>query len=80
MIDLLEALGPGCLFDGFANAHIGAAAADVAGHCRVDVRVVGTWCRRQQRRCGHDLPGLAIAALNDFKVEPGFLHLGSHGG
>jgi len=25
----------------------------------------------------HDLPGLAIAALNDFKIESGFLHLGA---
>src|SRR6266540_3071466 len=77
MINFPEALGLGCLLDCLANARIGATAADVARHCRVDVRVVGAWCRCQQRRGGHDLPGLAIAALNNFKVQPGFLHLGA---
>ena len=31
----------------------------------------------QERRCGHDLAGLAIAALHDFKIEPRLLYLGS---
>ena len=34
---------------------------------------------REQRRGLHNLAGLAIAALHNFQIEPGFLHLCSHG-
>src|SRR5216684_5294640 len=56
------------LFDRFANAQIGPAAADVARHRIVDVRV--GWMRvvRQQRRSGHDLARLAIATLRHLAV------------
>src|SRR3954462_1693761 len=49
--------------DGLTNADIGATAAEVAVHGRIDVgiRRVGFLC--EQRRGGHDLTGLAIAAL-----------------
>src|SRR5271169_5178168 len=41
--------------DRFANADIGSATADVAGHGRVDVGVVGVGRAVQKRRRGHDL-------------------------
>src|SRR5271168_3130420 len=67
------------LLDGGADAHIGAATADVSRHRRIDIGIVGVWCRGKQRGRRHDLPGLAIAALNDFEIEPGLLHPGAHG-
>src|SRR6266536_6465964 len=65
------------LLDRFANADIGPAAADVAGHRSVNIRIARVWIARQQRRGGHDLARLAIAALNDLPVEPGLLDLGA---
>ena len=35
------------------------------------------WVACEQRRSGHDLPRLAVAALNDLAVEPGLLDLGA---
>jgi hypothetical protein len=32
------------------------------------------WVVRQQRRSGHDLTGLTIAALDDLKIKPRFLN------
>src|SRR6516165_1114287 len=58
------------LLHGGADAHIGAATADVSRHRGVDVGIVGIGRRRQQRGRGHDLAGLAIAALHDFEIEP----------
>src|SRR5579862_187022 len=63
--------------DGFANAHIGAATADIARHRCVDIAVVGVRIPGKQGRRRHDLARLAIAALNDFKIQPGFLHFGA---
>src|SRR5271165_6960214 len=63
------------LFDRLANANIGAAATDVAGHRIVDVGIARVRIARQQRGCGHDLAGLAIATLNDFEIEPRLLNL-----
>ena len=60
--------------DGRANALIGAAAAQVAGHGIVDVLVRGRRLLGQQRRGGHDLPGLAIPTLRDVQLEPCLLH------
>src|SRR5689334_17743597 len=37
----------GGLLDGLADPHIGAATADVAGHCGVDVGIIGIGRRRQ---------------------------------
>src|SRR6478735_11015765 len=48
--------------DGLADPHIGAAAADISGHCSVDVGIIGARRRRQQRGGRHDLARLAIAA------------------
>src|SRR5271154_3346799 len=53
----------GCLVNGFANAQIGAAAADVAVHGGVNVRVRGMRILREQRGSGHHLAGLAVSAL-----------------
>jgi NADPH:quinone reductase len=61
------------LLDRFTNADIGPAAADVAGHCVVDVGICRMRLAREQRRGRHDPARLAVAALNDLPVEPGFL-------
>src|SRR5258708_31976325 len=53
----------GGMLDRFTNAYIGAATADVAGHGRIDVGIVGIGCDVQQRDRRHDLPGLAVASL-----------------
>src|SRR4029077_13109934 len=60
--------------DGLADANIRAAAADVACHGSVDVRIIRMWCGSEQSRRRHDLTGLAIAALNNFQVQPCLLH------
>src|ERR1700683_5546601 len=60
--------------DGAANPDIGAAAADVAGHRRVDVGIIGMGCAVQKRSGRHDLAGLAIAALRHIFRDPGLLH------
>src|SRR5262249_54709759 len=65
------------LLDRFPNAEIGPAAADVARHRVVDIGVRRMWVAREQRRSGHDLARLAVAALNDLAVEPGLLDLGA---
>src|SRR5215469_2599779 len=56
--------------DGAANPVVAAAAAQVAGHRRVDLR--DAWLRglREQRAGRHDLPGLAVTALHDIDFEP----------
>ena len=64
-------------FDRLADAHIGAATADIPGHRGIDIGIVRLWRRGEQRRGRHDLAGLAIAALNDFEIEPGLLHFGA---
>src|SRR6266850_940501 len=56
-----------------ADALVRAAAADVARHRGVDVGVGWLRRRREQRRGGHDLSRLAVAALHDFEVEPRLL-------
>src|SRR6516225_969875 len=62
------------LLDCAANPLICAAAADVAKHCVVDIRVRGMRRLCQQRRCLHDLPGLAIATLRHVERAPGDLN------
>ncbi len=59
--------------DGFANAFIRAATAEVAVHGLRDLIVAGVRSLGQQCGCGHDLSGLAIAALRDFFVDPSLL-------
>ena len=60
--------------DGLADALVGAAAADVAAHGVVDVGVGGFRFLREQRDRGHDLAGLAVAALRNVFLDPGLLH------
>src|SRR5438309_6224029 len=67
------------LLDGFADSHVGPAAADVARHRIVDVGISRVWVAGEQRRGGHGLAGLAVAALDHLTVEPGLLDLGSGG-
>ena len=59
---------------GVADAHVGAASANIPGHRCVDIGIGRLWRLVQERRRGHDLPGLAITALNDLLVEPRLLH------
>src|SRR5258708_25152965 len=59
--------------DGFADALVGAAAADVAAHGIVDVGVGGVGLLRKQRNCGHDLAGLTVTALRNVFFHPGLL-------
>jgi hypothetical protein len=56
-----------------ADADVAAAAADVASHGGIDVSVAGVGILGQQSRGGHDLAGLAVAALHDLKFAPGVL-------
>src|SRR3989449_5817591 len=63
----------GGAMDGGADALVGAAATDV-GHRRVDVGVRGMRILREQRRGGHDLSRLAIAALRYVFLDPRALH------
>src|SRR6476646_8527170 len=63
-----------CAFDGFVNADIGAAATEIAGHPGTDLVVARLRRLCQQRGGGHDLAGLAVAALLDVDVLPGDLH------
>src|SRR5258706_3176818 len=59
--------------DSLADSHIGTATADVPGHRGVDIAVgrVGLGC--EQRRRGHDLARLAVAALRHLQIDPGLL-------
>src|SRR2546430_2221125 len=62
-----------------SDAHIGAAATDVPRHRGVDVGIARLRLGGQQRRCGHDLAGLAIAALRHVQLDPGLLNLFARG-
>src|SRR2546426_9393323 len=63
----------GGAMDGGADALVGAAATD-AGHRRVDVGVRRVRILCEQRRGGHDLPRLAVAALRHVFLDPRALH------
>src|SRR5437879_5673856 len=71
----LHDLQPICrrLFNGRADTHVGAAAAYVSCHCRVDIGIAGLWCARQQSCRSHDLARLAVAALNHLGLKPRLL-------
>ena len=58
----------------FAYALVSAAAANIAAHGIVNVRVGGLGFLGKQCDGGHDLPGLAIAALRNVFFHPGLLH------
>ena len=59
--------------NGLANALVRAAAADVAAHGIVDVGVGGVRFLGEQGDSGHNLPGLAVAALGNVFLHPGLL-------
>src|SRR5271169_270741 len=61
---LLPKFGSG-LFDGFADADVSHAAAEIAGHHAVYVLVAWRWKILQQCRRLHDLAGLTVAALRN---------------
>src|SRR6266508_209856 len=65
----------GRVLDSRADSHIRTAAADVPRHGGVDVAISRVGIGGEQRRCGHDLPGLAIAALRHLQLDPGLLDL-----
>ena len=64
----------GCGLDRVADARVGHAAAEVARHHRVDVRVGRVGKVLQQHGRLHDLSGLAVAALRHLQLAPGLLH------
>src|SRR5580692_2073773 len=59
---------------GRADARVGGASAYVAAHGTVDIRIGRRGIFLEQRRCGHDLPRLAISALWYLKIDPGGLY------
>src|SRR6266436_3078439 len=67
------------VLDSRADSHIGAAPADVPRHGGVDVAIGRVGVGREQRSRGHDLAGLAIAALRDLEIEPRLLNLPAGG-
>src|SRR6266853_2490705 len=63
------------VLDSLADSHIRTAAADVPRHRGVDIAIGRVGVGREQRRRGHDLAGLAIAALRHLQIDPGLLNL-----
>src|SRR5262249_27753371 len=61
-----------------SDAEIGHAAADVPGHRFINVLVGRFLLASQKRGGGHDLPRLAVAALNDIEPVPRILHRFGH--
>src|SRR6266478_6812777 len=70
----------GRVLDSLADSHISAAATDVPRHGGVDIAVGRVRLGGEQRRRGHDLAGLAIAALRHLEIEPRLLNLSARGG
>jgi len=67
------------MLDGGLDPRVSPAPADVAAHRSIDVavgrlRIAGEKCRSR-----HDLARLAVAALDDLKVEPRLLYLRTSG-
>src|SRR6266567_2128635 len=58
----------GCLMDGSADADIGGAATDVAVHGAADIAVARFGVAGEKRGRRHDLPGLAVAALDHVEL------------
>src|SRR6266852_8095342 len=63
------------MLDSLADSHISAAATDVPRHGGIDIAIGRVWFGGEQRRRGHDLAGLAIAALRYLQIDPGLLNL-----
>src|SRR5512138_265745 len=70
--------GPRSVVDRGADALIGAAAADVAGHCGIDLRIARALVALEQRDRAHHLPALAVTALRDVVLDPGVDHRAAH--
>src|SRR5882762_10303408 len=68
------------VLDSLADSHISAAATDVPRHGGVDIAIARVGLGGEQRRCGHDLAGLAVAALRHLQLDPGLLDLLASGG
>src|SRR5712691_2630980 len=68
------------VLDSLADSHISTAATDVPRHGGVDIAIGRVGVGGEQRRCGHDLAGLAIAALRYLQRDPGLLDLLAGGG
>ncbi|MNR53536.1 hypothetical protein D3C85_1735660 [compost metagenome] len=62
---------------GGMNGVVSAAAAQI-DHRGLDLRVTRFGVVFEQRRGGHDLPGLAVAALCDLMIDPGRDHPLAH--
>ena len=60
--------------NGFAYTGVGAAAADMALHGIVDVRIGGVRRAFEQGGGRHDLAALAVAALGHLPGDPRFLY------
>jgi len=56
-----------------ANARVGAATANVAGHGFVNILIGRRGIFSKQHGGAHDLAGLAIAALGDVNFDPRLL-------
>src|SRR5271156_2176090 len=69
--------GLGSMFDRRADAHVSAAPADVSRHGGVDIGILRMRRGVEQSRCRHDLPGLAVAALDHLQIQPCLLHFGA---
>ena len=61
-------------FDGFADARVGAAAADISLHGHIDIFVGGMGIFFEQGGGGEDLSALAVAALRHLFSNPCLLH------
>src|SRR5882762_10423195 len=69
-ISHLPVRNAGGLLDGRTDTRIGTAAADVAGHGIVDVRIARPGRRGEQCACRHDLARLAVPALRHVQRLP----------
>src|SRR6266571_2511446 len=69
----------GRVLDSLADPDISAAATDVPRHRGVDIAIGRVAVGREQGRRGHDLAGLAIAALRHLQLDPGLLNLSAGG-
>src|SRR4051812_25788848 len=65
--------GTGGVVDGFADAGVGGAAAEIAGHGGVDLGVGEVGMRGEQGSSAEDLSALAVATLGYVEVDPGLL-------
>src|SRR5882762_1534610 len=65
----------GGVLDSLADSHISAAPTDVPRHGGVDIAIGRVRVGGEQGGGGHDLAGLAVAALRHLQLDPGLLDL-----